>query len=1051
MGETDFSKEIEQYKRAILKACAGAYLHNLGKVSQKFNKHMADPNDPRHLFDYQHFIGLLLNDLNKMEKEIELYYRATKKGKTKRKKLIPENFAERVNQDAEVFKDLVEIIKQNLPLLPDPFNDCCYRMGDFIEYLGQGSRWARLYFRKDADKQEQHREILAGIAKAAADPADHIYYIEQIRGTSSLLTHLMNRCHHGASGGEKDAFYICDQDKNNCAFMATPFGFEIKNADKDFSEYDTHRKNAEEKIKQHLSSDNDSFKLNAFINALKPTFQESMADSQRPFNNISVYDIGHSGMALLKSAIWSLRDKKLTHDSFWTDEEDWLRWRLLRFSLDGLGYLSEAVSIADLRVRKKKLDEYLDGVKSLLDEQYPVATEVYRDENGSIFVFPDWEENSAEAKSIKQLIDKTCGFNSGNSSEYPLAEMYGIEPSRQISPERCMAHPGDARKADATYIGEIMQNMILKPLSARPVLEVFNLKKKEKPQEDLCPYCGLRLISKQVKARKTCQVCLNERGGIAKNWWNNEQQRTIWLEEIADDNGRLALVTGRFFPECFIALDYFPAGKQKEKGRIDNKIFGDKMYSAEAFARQRRIWETCREFWQSIEKDIIELVGSGNSRLRITVQKIDQSSKEPASLDPNYAYELLIDGNRLTAMWTGKDFVTLENLQGFVKRNGLAEDAKAWLEKCRNEGEPITIRIPGSYGSKAANWGQANIDEVKTDEINYSPAMAILTEPRTFMYLVPAQKALKVVNNIKSRYEEKMGQVRGRLPIHLGIVYANRYTPLRAVLDAGRRMLSQKPETVIGELICGPREDGTPYLSWQTKENNTRVCWPVALNTFGDPCIEDKWYPYLAVLKLVRREKQDALKLDQPAEVYYNDSVKEVDRMIHVRDLVAGDQVLVYPSTFDFEYLDSAGVRFEIAYEKRNRKSPDKAHRPYFLEQIDELNEIWNVLGAGGLNRNQVYALRDAIASKRQEWKSSDNSASETFKQFCRDMLVIASWNKVQLPGQNEKKYPWEDPEKDHEKFFDQWADYAVRSWFDDVIQLHLQIMKDEIGKKEED
>jgi len=34
-----------------------------------------------------------------------------------------------------------------------------------------------------------------------------------------------------------------------------------------------------------------------------------------------------------------------------------------------------------------------------------------------------------------------------------------------------------------------------------------------------------------------------------------------------------------------------------------------------------------------------------------------------------------------------------------------------------------------------------------------------------------------------------MGKVRNRLPLHLGVVYAHRRTPLRAVLGAGKRML----------------------------------------------------------------------------------------------------------------------------------------------------------------------------------------------------------------------------------------------------------------------
>lgn len=1031
----DFLNIVRNYREAVIRASAGGYLHNLGKVSQEFNQQMT--NTDQDIFSYQHFIGLLLEDINNVDKNLLKY----KEG-DRHKNVIPIGFENKVNENKNVFQNLQGIFKQTLSPLPFPFNDCEYRLGDFIEFLGQGNRWARLYFRKDANRNEDHHLILNNINNPdnPADPANHPYYIELIRGTTSLLTHLMNICHRGASGGEKDVFYVHNQRKGACAFIATPFGFETYNADERYGEYIELCEKAEEVIKKHLNADEQKvFSLNKFVMALKPTFQRSMADSERPFNNISVHDIGHSGMALLKSAIWTLRDKNLTHDSFWTDEGNWLRWRLLRFSLDGIGYLAESISIGDLRVRKNKLDEYLNKVKHLLEEEYPVATEVYRDENGSVFVFPDWGPDSDETKVIKQLIDDKYGIKSGmKSGESVISKMYGIEPSMQILTDCSMAHPGDAKQAKSQYIGKEMQNMILNPMPANPVPEAY--KKNNEPNTDICPYCGLRLVSKKYESRMICKECMDERGGVAKKWWGtneeNERSRTIWLEEIADDNGRLALITGRFFPERFIELDYLPIGKKKEDGKIDSKKLGNEMVSAEAFARQRRIWETCREFWKDIDeainKAIGQLIGSDSQRLSIGIEA-DKTGKK---LSHYHAYELIIDGNRLMVMWNGADFITLENLNGFEKRNGLGKTAKEYL--AAHIGKPATIRIPGGYGSKSAEWGSVIIEGVGVNDTNYISAMHILTEPRTFMYLLPADKAIEIVKIIKVKYEKEMGQVRGRLPLHLGIVYANRYTPLRAILDAGRRMLNQGAMAASAEVVRKVQDDKNNKLNlyWQIEDEKATTYWPIALKTGGDSNIEDDWYPYFPV-SWDGPSGGRTWELESPARVYYGDSVKEIRQMIHVKNLLEKEQFILYPSTFDFEYLDSAGVRFEIAYEKRKRKSPDKAQRPYLLEQVDELNKIWEVLKAGALNRNQIYALRDAIAIKREEWKQSYSSTDETFKQFCRDMLVTATWS----------KQPWEEDETNHKEFFDQWADYAVRGWFEDVVQLYLQIMKDEIGK----
>ncbi|NLV20415.1 MAG: hypothetical protein GXY49_00245 [Syntrophomonadaceae bacterium] len=1037
----DFLNIVRNYREAVIRASAGAYLHNLGKVSKEFNLDhqglLFNKDKQKQYYFYQHIIGLLKADTAENTIDINQEFFITDNSK--------KHFASGNDTTEDVFSSETRVaLARSINALFKPFNDCKYRWGDFIEYLGQGPDDARLYFNKDAKNFRRHDEIIG------EKGTGHPYYISLIRQPSSLLAHLMSICHRGASGGEKDVFYLQKQNKVVDSNIATPFGFETRNADKEYSEYDDLREKAEDVIKKYLSKDEQKdFSLIGFIEDLKPVFQQAMADSQRPFNNISVHDIGHSGMALLKSAIWTLRDKNLTHDSFWTDEGNWLRWRLLRFSLDGISYLAESVSMGDLRVRKNKLDQYLDQVKQLLEEEYPVATEVYRDENGSVFVFPDWGPDSDEAKVIKQLINDKYGIKSGmKSGESVISKMYGIEPSMQISTDCSMAHPGDAKQAKSRYIGKEMQNMILNPMPANPVPEAY--KKNNEPNTDICPYCGLRLISNEYKSRMICKECMDERGGVAKKWWGtnekNQRFRTIWLEEIADDNGRLALITGRFFPERFIELDYLPIGEKKEDGKIDSKKLGNEMVSAEAFARQRRIWETCREFWKDIDevinKAIGQLIGSDSQRLSIGIEA-DKTGKK---LSHYHAYELIIDGNRLMVMWTGADFITLENLNGFEKRNGLGKTAKEYL--AAHIGKPATIRIPGGYGSKSAEWGSVIIEGVGVNDTNYISAMHILTEPRTFMYLLPADKAIEIVKIIKAKYEKEMGQVRGRLPLHLGIVYANRYTPLRAILDAGQRMFNQEAAAASAEVVRKVQDDKNNKLNlyWQIEDEKATTYWPIALKTGGDSNIEDDWYPYFPV-SWDGPSGGRTWELESPASVYYGDSVKEIRQMIHVENLLEKEQFILYPSTFDFEYLDSAGVRFEIAYEKRKRKSPDKAQRPYLLEQVDELNKIWEVLKAGALNRNQIYALRDAIANKREEWKQSYSSTDETFKQFCRDMLVTASWNKLELPEQEKTIYPWEKNGTNHEEFFDQWADYAVRGWFEDVVQLYLQIMKNEIGK----
>jgi len=69
--------------------------------------------------------------------------------------------------------------------------------------------------------------------------------------------------------------------------------------------------------------------------------------------------------------------------------------------------------------------------------------------------------------------------------------------------------------------------------------------------------------------------------------------------------------------------------------------------------------------------------------------------------------------------------------------------------------------------------------------------------------------------------------------------------------------------------------------------------------------------------------------------------------------------------------------------------------------------------------------LNGLIENKREEWTADDG----VFRQFCRDVLANAEW----------QPHPWEG---DRESWLDAWADYAVRGWIADAVELHHHVMK---------
>ena len=145
------------------------------------------------------------------------------------------------------------------------------------------------------------------------------------------------------------------------------------------------------------------------INPINELFKNALGDTRRPTNEITLADWSSIVAALFKSALaGALLKQKL-------DEPKDFKWRFLCLRFDSEAIWGTASSIPILSARKNWLVEGLDKVKTLIEEDYYIGNEVYRDENGSIFVVPDipdllYIEDSSNGKSLGDMISEKLDF-----------------------------------------------------------------------------------------------------------------------------------------------------------------------------------------------------------------------------------------------------------------------------------------------------------------------------------------------------------------------------------------------------------------------------------------------------------------------------------------------------------------------------------------------------------------------------------------------------------------------------------------------------------------
>ncbi len=796
------------------------------------------------------------------------------------------------------------------------------------------------------------------------------------------------------------------------------------------------------------------FSRKAKLQILRGNFVLAPGDTRCPINEVTLWDWSSIVAALYKAEIARC---VLTGEQ--REPQD-VQWRLLSICTDGLSYLLSANSIPDLLARKELLKDAFDRVQMLLEEVYPLGLEVYRDEDGAVFVVPDLSDlldYKGETKEVVDYIHKPCVIRNV-SQPLPLRELIKTcfksgtvkdDPDLSIDFELSL----DIELSEE-WDGQNELPPIGKMLSDPPQIapDENDLKKiseiwKDKHREELCSVCGLRPQdpSQKAKDRKVCDVCEQRRAFRAKEWAKN-LRTTIWMDEVADKNGRIALIVGRFDLSLWLDGTLVRSLAVRTPDSQNNHT-ADEVAKNPSFARLRRIWETTKNFWEEIAKNAGKETEAGK-RLYLEVE--DRNG----SLDSYRAYELDIKGVKVPVLWEGNSRERLwiiENPEYLASRWGINinvkdkgfdeifEEVKKKFEALK--GKILEVREPGEYGRQARTISTIEVQNVGEDLSSYSRVISIFAEPQVFMVLVPADEAMGIVKEIKTKYEREMGKVRNRLPLHLGVVFAPRMMPLRAVLDAGKKMLARKSEMLQWEVVCVARKevdldkDILPERFDQDKDGQFKVWYEVTLKNekqitwyvparMGDGQTEDHWYPYVLLASPDEPERR--------CRCYTIPWNSDHRWIVHVGDLKVGNVVYFTPATFDFIFLESSVQRHDVAYDGNGRRFMD-SRKPYLLDEIEELLEAWDIL-SHNLTSAQIYQLIELIETTREHWfdysgedlweSSKDDPA---FKEFCWSVIANAEWKSKLRTDRMEKLVGW-----------------AASGLLTDAFTLYHRIMKEE-------
>jgi hypothetical protein len=675
------------------------------------------------------------------------------------------------------------------------------------------------------------------------------------------------------------------------------------------------------------------------IDAFSKAYKVTVGDTQRPVNDVTLWDATSLAAALFKSALVKMILEGWCEPINSTTKETIISWRILRINIDSLSIMAKGVKIGDILGYRKAIEDSISECKKIIEITYCLGNEIYHDETGIYFSFPDvdavtpgfWNDLINELKEAVHKIE-------------PELSPY-IVVSDSIPDFKDLTSQRDSAIKDTNF-----------PYRNEDLCQDFsNLWSNVSQNSEVCPICRLRPMKENSDG---CEYCLDRRKGRAEGWIQNPKN-TIWLDEVSDHNDRVALLVG-----SFDLTDW-----------LNGKLISTLAKKTPSSGRVRRCWETTQEFIKStILGDILNkfVYGNNSPNLEIRKKRIQfKINPNPKILQGATCDIDIEEGLRLSPVCidqTGGLFISTINLQILEKLGNTINQIASYIEN-----KKIRIKIENSNG-----WqGDFTISDAKpADEKfqDYKPFVTIYDFPNQFMVLVPAYDALDIAERILEQYEIQSSKVRDRLPFHIGIIAFHRRTPLYIVMDAGKRLISafKNQSKTINAKVIKIDDIKDPKIGHKVKKltlqtdpcySSVPLSWKVSYST-GDPNQDDNWYPYIR------------FKGSNPNRGHYSfDYDGNGNYVVHVKELRCGDCIQIDTSYFKLFYLENASDRFRV----------DEGLRP--VDEIHRLKDLWKKiednLNSKKWSISQLYAFWQEVNKRKEDYKTD-----KVWKDFTKSAIT---------------------------------------------------------------
>jgi len=734
---------------------------------------------------------------------------------------------------------------------------------------------------------------------------------------------------------------------------------------------------------------------------VKPWYSKLLSDSRYPVNDVSLWDQAYMTASMFKAVLSNL---VLDHSKLqnYQNNPSSIKWRILGIQYDKLGLAEKGYKPAHISWYRDKAKEIDDEIKMLLEYEYPIGNEVYRDETGIYFtVGEDLGNDDGELAFLKhevlEIKDEILETFKRESNDEFYPAIFLTKASRGLM--------------NLTYLLEKARENFLKSDWSKKDL-ALNLG--DGYPVGICQICKQRLVfenDERAENKNVCKTCYdNKTKGRVDEWLNNRTGETIWTAELKDKNDRLALVVMKFelmdwlngnllntsslqiginwgydVKELVKTLDeIFQKGQDKKVEDTILKKYTDKALHGrnikkdkiiEYFLLERSIGNEWEEFikvklgnkidfdnrkieWNQLTNEDMEFLSilllqfllrknPSPARLRRiweSTQEFFEKIEEKLLCVAN-----IPDGRRIRLYW---------NLRHQVRYEG--EDWSGNLEFWIRDGKAFLITYDDEIIRHYKNFRcvpekdkkfylKNNKIILSLQDANfeiYKPYMSIIDPtPISWQFIIPAEYVPELIKNTQNLYDEYFKYVYGKLPLHIGVIIQDYKKPLYVGINALRKI----------------RRD---------VEDRKKIWEEIEAKVFKE-IFNDK----------IKKEKIEE-QCNSPVEYYslYFSGLSSGDYKFYItpkdeacywlkniNNLQDNEKIKYIPNTFDFEFLDTNTRRNDIYYEESGnckRKVDLKVNRPLNIEKHFDIFEKFKGAFKEGSSTSKLHNIINIFYEK---------------------------------------------------------------------------------------